>query len=62
MSKQVPLIMYGQGSKRMELGKVILNDDGSIEGKIAKDNWEIIKDMFMSGVGEFSLVALQKRK
>lgn len=61
MAKQIPLVFY-KDSKRMELGKVILGDDGSIEGQISKDNWVIIKDTFMAGAGEFSIVALQKRK
>lgn len=62
MAKQIPLIMYKNGAIRTELGKVILNEDGSIEGRIAKDNWALIKDMFMADAGEFSIVALQKRK
>lgn len=55
VGKQIPMVIYRHGA-RIEVGKAFVNEDGSLDGQIALDNWPEIKDYFLPSVGEFSLV------
>jgi len=54
---QIDLVMYKQG-KRLELGKIIVGEDGTLVGHVSKDTWPMIKDRFDPTVGELVLAPL----
>lgn len=55
LGKQISMVIYRHGV-RVEVGKAIVNDDGSIEAQITKDAWPEIKEYVLPKIGEFSLV------
>lgn len=53
-AKQIPLVIYRRGV-RTEIGMARVEDDGSIVAQVSKDNWPLVKELFMPNVGEFSI-------
>jgi hypothetical protein len=54
MAKQLPLVMYKRGVRTV-IGKVAVNDDGSIDGQVVKDIWPAVRALFLPERGELTI-------